>query len=429
MTQEELREIFKKDFEKKDFEEYISKMKYNENASKQDLAIFIVPNIYLANWIKTKYKKKIENIFEKYTNVIPEIRLIPQTQKKSIKNTKQIIQKTETLLNSSYTFETFICGESNQFAYEIAKQISEEQAENYNPVLFYGGTGLGKTHLLNAIGNKVIERNKIIIYVTAEQFLNDYITKIQNNTMDIFREKYRNCDYLLIDDVQFFGGKEKIQEEFFHTFNDLHSKKKQIVMTADKSLKLIVGLEERLRSRFEWGVTADIQPPGLETKIEIIKQKCQINKINVDKDVIEFLASNIGDNIRQIEGVIINLNTRKAISGIEINLAAAKNAIKDIKKETRENVPIERIIEVVAKNYNIKPSEITSKNRHKNIAKARRVVIYLCRKVMPNSMKIISQSLNMKDHSSVSKAINTIEKEIKENPSLIHYIEEIKNQL
>lgn len=429
MTQKEFEEIFKKEFEEADFRVYISKMKYNENSSKQDLIVFCVPNIFLTNWIQTNYSDKILNIIEKYYNIRPQIRFVLETQKKNVKTSKQVIQKIETILNPSYTFDTFICGESNKFAYEIAKQISEKQAKNYNPVLFYGGTGLGKTHLLNAIGNRVIEKNKIIIYVTAEQFMNDYVSRLQNNSMEKFREKYRNCDYLLIDDVQFFSGKQQIQEEFFHTFNDLHSKNKQIVMTADKSLKQIIGLEERLKSRFEWGITADIQPPGLETKIEIIKQKCVINRIDISQDVIEFLASNVGENIRQIEGLIIKLNAQSLLFGQTITLTSAKNALKDTQKESFENISIDNIIKTVAKEFNIKPSEISSKNKHKNIAKARRIVIYLSRQIIPNSMTMIAQSLNMKDHSAVSKAISTINKEIQENPSLKLLIDEIKNKL
>ncbi len=429
MILQNIDEIFKNEFEKEEYHNYISKIKFNENSSKQDFIVFIVPNIFLANWIKTKYSKKILNIFEKYFNIQPEIRFIPESQKKNVKSSKQIIQKTETILNPSYTFETFICGESNKFAYEIAKQITDKQAKNYNPVLFYGGTGLGKTHLLNAIGNKVIEKNKIVIYVTAEQFMNDFVARLQNNSMEKFREKYRNCDYLLIDDVQFFGGKQQIQEEFFHTFNDLHSKNKQIVMTADKSLRQIIGLEERLKSRFEWGITADIQPPGLETKIEIIKQKCIINRIEIDKDIIEYLASNVGENIRQIEGLIIKLNAQSLLFGQTITLASAKNTLKDTQKENHENITIDNIIKAVAKEFNIKPSEIASKNKHKNIAKARRIVIFLSRKIIPNSMAVIAQSLNMKDHSAVSKAITTINKEIEENPAIKLLIDEIRNKL
>lgn len=429
MTNQTLQELFKREFDSNEYQTILSKIKYLEKSQDNDVVTLLAPNIFVEKWVKTNYSEKITNIFEKNFNFSPEIRIITEHKKNNVKSLKQFIQKTETLLNSSYIFDTFIQGESNRFAYEIAKQVCEKQGKVYNPVLFYGGTGLGKTHLLNAIGNKVIQKNKVVIYITAEQFLNDYISKLQNNNMEKFREKYRNCDYLLIDDVQFFGGKQQIQEEFFHTFNDLHSKNKQIVMTADKSLKQIIGLEERLKSRFEWGITADIQPPGLETKIEIIKQKCIINHIEINKEIIEYLASNVGENIRQIEGLIIKLNAQSLLFGQEITLSMAQNAIKDTQKETSDNISIEDIIKVVAKEFNLKPSEISSKSKTKTVAKARRIVIFLARQIIPNSMAMIAQSLNMKDHSAVSKAIASVNKEIEENPALQLMINEIKNKL
>lgn len=428
MTQKNLDEIFSKAFEKKEYQDYISKARFNENSYTPELAIFIVPNIFLANWIKTKYEEKMLILIEKHFNVKPELRFILETQKRSVRSSKQVSQNAEAILNPSYTFETFICGESNEFAYKIAKTISEKQAKIYNPVLLYGGTGLGKTHLLNAIGNEVIKKNKIVIYVTAEQFLNDYTARLLSNSMEKFREKYRKCDYLLIDDVQFFGGKEKIQDEFFHTFNELHSKSKQIVMTSDKNPNHITGLEERLKSRFEWGILADIQPPGIKTKIEIIKQKCVINKIHIDNDIIEHIATNVGENIRQIEGLIIRLNAHSSLLRETITLESVKNALKDIQKQNT-HITIDGIIKATAKRFNIKPSEIQSKSRQKEIAKARRVVIFLSKKHMLNSMTIVAQSLNMKDHSAVSKALKQINKEIEEIPATKLLISEIESQL
>ncbi|PAF53042.1 chromosomal replication initiation protein DnaA [Helicobacter sp. 13S00482-2] len=420
----------KKEITEVEYSTYISKMKYDENASKSDLVVFIVPNIYIANWIKTKYSEQIAHLFEIYRKIKPEIRIIVESQKKDVKSLKTPGNKPQVknILNPSYTFDSFIVGESNKFAYEIAKKISEKKAEAYNPVWIYGGTGLGKTHILNAIGNSVSEKNKTVIYVTAEQFLNDFLTRIQNNTMDRFRDKYRNCDYLLIDDVQFFGGKEKIQEEFFHTFNELHSKKSQIVMTSDKTPKQILGLEERLKSRFEWGMIADIQPPGLETKIAIIIQKCRLNQIEIDKEIINYLASNI-NNVRQIEGIILKLNAQASIIGQNISLTMAKNAIKDTQKENLENITLENIIKTVSKELNIKPSEIKSKSRNKTIANARRIVIYLGRTLTPNSMPHLAQFLNMKDHSSVSKAMKMITTEITENINTKMMIDEMKKKI
>lgn len=431
MIENDILNDLKNEISEAEYSAYISKMKYDENASRSDLMVFIVPNIYIANWIKTKYSEKISRLFEIYKRIKPEIRIIVESQKKDVKSLKMPGNKPQirSILNPSYTFDSFVVGESNRFVYEIAKKISLKQAEAYNPVWIYGGTGLGKTHILNAIGNSVLDKNKTVIYVTAEQFLNDFLTRIQNHTMDRFRDKYRNCDYLLIDDVQFFGGKEGVQEEFFHTFNELHDKKKQIVMTSDKTPKQILGLEERLKSRFEWGMIADIQPPGLETKIAIIIQKCRLNQIEIDTEIINYLASNINDNIRQIEGIILKLNAQASIIGQNINLTMAKNAIKDTQKENLENITLENIIKIVSKELNIKPSEIKSKSRNKTTANARRIVIYLARTLTPNSMPHLAQFLNMKDHSSVSKAMKMITTEIAQNINTKMMLDEMKNKI
>lgn len=431
MIENDILNDLKNEISEAEYSAYISKMKYDENASRSDLMVFIVPNIYIANWIKTKYSEKISRLFEIYKKIKPEIRIIVESQKKDVKSFKTPGNKPQirSILNPSYTFDSFVVGESNRFVYEIAKKISLKQAEAYNPVWIYGGTGLGKTHILNAIGNSVMDKNKTVIYVTAEQFLNDFLTRIQNHTMDRFRDKYRNCDYLLIDDVQFFGGKEGVQEEFFHTFNELHDKKKQIVMTSDKTPKQILGLEERLKSRFEWGMIADIQPPGLETKIAIIIQKCRLNQIEIDTEIINYLASNINDNIRQIEGIILKLNAQASIIGQNINLTMAKNAIKDTQKENLENITLENIIKIVSKELNIKPSEIKSKSRNKTTANARRIVIYLARTLTPNSMPHLAQFLNMKDHSSVSKAMKMITTEIAQNINTKMMLDEMKNKI
>lgn len=416
-----------------EYDTYISKLKFDENASKSDLKVFTAPNIFLAKWIENKFLQEIISLFEKFTQNKPEVKIIVESKKQNVKNSQsQQIQKkiiTKTFLNPSYTFSSFVVGDSNKFAFEISKIVSQIQAKQYNPVLLYGGTGLGKTHLLNAIGNAVVNQNKNVIYVTAEQFLNDYMARINNNTMDRFREKYRTCDYLLIDDVQFFGGKEKIQEEFFHTFNELHNNFKQIVMTSDKAPKKILGLEERLKSRFEGGFCVDIIPPEFETKIAIIQQKCQINGIYLDEETIHFIASHINDNIRQIEGILIKLNAQASIMGQDITIKMARNAIKESLEENNENITLEKIIKMVSKALNIKPSEIKSKSRTKQVAEARRYVIYLARSLTPNSMPVLAKELNMKDHSAISKAYKKMQEEIEESLHTKSIIDEIKSKI
>lgn len=430
MIGDEILEQLKNEVTNYEYETYISQMKYDAEASKSDLAVFYVPNLFLVSWIQTKYADKIAHLFEVGTHILPEVKICVKSQQKDVK-TQQKIQKvsvTKTFLNPSYTFESFVIGESNKFAFSIAQAVAQHQANKYNPVLIYGGTGLGKTHLLNAIGNQASLEGKNVIYVTAEQFLNDYMNHINMKTMDRFREKYRKCDYLLIDDIQFFGGKDRTQDEFFHTFNELHNNQKQIVMTSDQHPRKIQGLEERLKSRFEWGISADIIPPEIETKIAIVKQKCSINSINIDEETTNFIASNIS-NVRQIEGVLIKLNAQASIMGQQINLKMAKNAIKDTIKENHENITLDKIINQVARVLNIKPSEIKSKSRTKNVANARRYVIYLARLLTPNSMPVLAKELNMKDHSAISKAYKKIEQEMEENLSIKAIIEDIKTKI
>lgn len=404
-----------------EFSTYISLMKYDENASKSNLAVFMVPNPYIEKWIKSKYTDKIKHIFEIHTKTKTDIKIIVAKDKQNVKNYRQKIQKSQsqTLLNSQQTFDNFVEGNSNKSALIIAKSVAEHQAKSYNPVLLYGHTGLGKTHLLCAIGNAAIEREKNVIYMTTEEFLNEWQKHLKQRTMDTFRDKYRECDYLLIDDVQFLGGKGGLQEEFFNTFEALHKNNKQIVMTSDKLPKQIQGLEDRLRSRFEGGMMMEIQPPEIETKIRIIEQKCRDNKINMEKDIINFLAENINENVRQIESIILKLSFHHSMTNQPFSIPMAKNVIKEIQKESNEEISLEKIIETIAKECNIKPSEIISKSRKTQIVQARHLVIYLTRTLSNiDSMSMLAQKLNMKDHSAISKAFTQITKKIEQDKDL-----------
>ena len=339
------------------------------------------------------------------------------------------IKAQSSLLNPSYTFENFVVGDSNQFAFLSAKAVSEQLGKIYNPLFIYGPTGLGKTHLLQSVGNFCLNGGKMVICVTSEQFITDFTYNLNNHSMERFREKYRNCDVLLIDDVQFLGKTDKIQEEFFHTFNELHAKNGQIVMTSDRQPKLLKGFEDRLRTRFEWGIIADITPPELDTKIAIIKKKCEFDKIYLDKDVINYIATNMGDNIREIESAIINLNAYARLMRQVITLEFAKNILRDQIKEKRENINLENIVEIVSKELNVKPSEMKSKSRSKNIVEARRIVIYLAKNLTPNSMPQIAQFFNMKDHSAVSHSIKKINELIETNEYFKVRVEELKNKI
>ena len=339
------------------------------------------------------------------------------------------IKAQSSLLNPSYTFDSFVRGDSNQYAFITSKTAAEQPGKCYNPLFIYGPTGLGKTHLLQSVGNYCLNNGKIVIYITSEQFITDFTYHLNSHSMERFREKYRNCDVLLIDDVQFLGKTDKIQEEFFHTFNELHSKKGQIVMTSDRQPKMLKGFEDRLRTRFEWGIIADITPPELETKIAIIQKKCEFDKIELNSDVVSYIATNMGDNIREIESAIINLNAYAMLMRQKITLEFAKNILRDQIKEKRENINLEDIIEIVSKELNIKPSNIKSKSRSANIVEARRIVIYLAKNLTLNSMPQIASYFGMKDHSAVSHNIKKINELIEDNEYFKIRIEELKNKI
>ncbi|WP_314990379.1 chromosomal replication initiator protein DnaA [uncultured Campylobacter sp.] len=432
MVANEVLELLSKEILPSEFECYIKQLKFNEKSSNSTNVVFNAPNEIIAKFIQTKYASKIAHLFEVKTGQKPVINVLAATKTQS-KPAKKVdvkeIKAQSSLLNPSYTFENFVVGDSNQFAFLSAKAVSEQPGKIYNPLFIYGPTGLGKTHLLQSVGNFCLNGGKMVICVTSEQFITDFTYNLNNHSMERFREKYRNCDVLLIDDVQFLGKTDKIQEEFFHTFNEIHAKNGQIVMTSDRQPKLLKGFEDRLRTRFEWGIIADITPPELDTKIAIINKKCEFDKIYLGTDVINYIATNMGDNIREIESAIINLNAYARLMRQEITLEFAKNILRDQIKEKRENINLENIVEIVSKEINVKPSEMKSKSRSKNIVEARRIVIYLAKNLTPNSMPQIAQFFNMKDHSAVSHSIKKINELIETNEYFKVRVEELKNKI
>jgi chromosomal replication initiator protein len=425
----------KNEISNKDWNRYMKTLIYDEEASRSNIAQFYAPNILMARWIKTKYQFQLAHLFEIETNVKPKI-IISLNQKKPTngaqkqqKNSEQRTQSKSTLLNPSFTFESFIIGDSNQFAYTTSKSVAEKPGAIYNPLFLYGGVGLGKTHLIQAIGNHQIALGKKVIYTTFEQFMNKFTSHLRSQTMDRFREHFRECDVLIIDDIQFLSGKEQTQEEFFHTFNELHQAKKQIIITSDRQPNKIAGLVDRLRSRFEWGLMADIQPPGLETKIAIIKKKCEIDGINLNQDIINFIASNMGNNIREIEGAIIKLNAYSGLMNQELTLEFAHNVIKDQLAEKQTNITIDDIVDLVSKEMNIKLSDIKSKKRTQTVVKARRIAIYLARDLTPNSMPQIAVYFGMKDHTAVSHAMKKINEIIQTDENFKLILEEFSTKI
>ncbi len=433
MTSKEFLQIIEKEANPADYKKYLKQLTYKKISSDDSLAVFEVSNKYIASWIKSKFTPVIQQCFEVYDGTKPDVEIKITGEKKS---KKEIISEKaknntaeSTILNPSYTFDSFVVGTSNQMAYNASLAVANKPGIQYNPLFLYGGTGLGKTHLLQAIGNNAIENGRTVIYVTIEQFMNDFTFSIKNKNMEHFRSKYRKCDVLLIDDIQFLSGKEQTQEEFFHTFNELHNAKKQIVMTSDRLPSQIAGLVDRLKSRFEWGLTADIQLPGLETKIAIIEKKSELNGIVLTKEIINYIATNLDNSIRELEGVLIRINASASLLNQEINLELAQNLLKEQIKEKKENIKLPDIISLVATELNIKPSDIKSKKRTATVANARRVVIYLTRELTHNSMPDIAKFLGMKDHSSISKNIQKTNELIETDENFKLIIQNLKNKI
>jgi chromosomal replication initiator protein len=313
-------------------------------------------------------------------------------------------------LNPRYSFETFVVGSCNQFAHAAALAVADSPSKTYNPLYIYGGVGLGKTHLMCAIGHRVKDQNRHLrlMYISAEKFMNELINAIRYDQTMMFREKYRSIDLLLIDDIQFIAGKERTQEEFFHTFNALYDGQKQIVISSDCPPREIPTLEERLHSRFEWGLIADIQPPDLETKIAILRKKAETEKIDLPDNVALFMAGKIKSNIRELEGSLVRLTALSSLKGESINLTLAQEALKNIVEEEARAITIETIQKVVADFYNLKVADLKSKTNSRNIAVPRQIAMYLCKTLTRASLPEIGREFGGKHHTTVLHSINKI---------------------
>ncbi len=432
MTTKDFLNLLRQEVTTNDYDKFLQQLIYKKSSSSDELVVFEVPNKFIANYIKTKFSTIIKDIFKTDSGVKPAIEIKIAGERRRTKgqildDLKNTQSENTTLLNPSFTFESFVVGSSNNMAFTASKAVAEKNGILYNPLFIYGGTGIGKTHLLQAIGNDAIEKGKVVIYVTSEQFMNAFTFSLKNKNPEHFRNTYRNCDVLLIDDIQFLSGKEATQEEFFHTFNELHTAKKQIILTADKLPSQIAGLEERLQSRFEWGLMTDIKVPELETKIAIIEKKSELNGINLSKDVINYIATNFDNSIRAIEGVLIQIRATADLLSQEINLELVQNLLKDQIKEIKDNIKITDIITVVARELNIKPSDLKTK-RTANAVTARRIVIFLARELTHNSMQDIAKNLGVKDHSAISKNITKANELIEKDENFRLLLENLKNK-
>ncbi len=335
-------------------------------------------------------------------------------------------------MNPRNTFDTFVVGSNNQFAHGAAMAVAKTPAKTYNPFFVYGGSGLGKTHLLQAIGHYVINNQKAarVVYLSSEQFTNEFIDAIQHGTLVKFRKKYRYADILMIDDIQFLGGKERSQEEFFHTFNTLHDGHKQIVLSSDRPASEIEKLEQRLVSRFEWGMTAELQPPDIETRIAILKKKAESLNIALDPWVIEFLADRIRNNVRRLEGALMRVASYKSLSDREITREVIENLLRDIfQEQARRAVTIEQIQRKVAEHFDVRLADMTSKRRPANIAFPRQVAMFLSRELTNCSLCDIGDAFGGKDHGTVIHACKLVKRRIEEDEQTRHVIRLLDSQL
>lgn len=338
-------------------------------------------------------------------------------------------------LNPKYVFDSFVVGNSNRMAHAASLAVAEAPAQAYNPLFLYGNSGLGKTHLMHSIAHFILDKNPEakVLYVTSETFTNELINSIQNNKNEEFRNKYRNIDVLLIDDIQFISKKEGTQEEFFHTFNALHESNKQIIISSDRPPKEIKTLEDRLRNRFEWGLIADIQPPDYETRNAILRKKAERDNLEVPNDVMAYIAKNIVSNIRELEGALNRIVAYAKLTNQDISIALAENSLKDIFSENA-SAPLttDLIQEIVANHYNIRVEDIQGSKKPKNIAFPRQVSMYLCRKLLDISLPKIGESFGGRDHTTVIHAISKIEKQMESDPALqktlLQLEKEIKGQ-
>ena len=334
-------------------------------------------------------------------------------------------------LNPRYTFDRFIVGAGNQFAQAASYAVANDPAKSYNPLFLYGGVGLGKTHLLNAIGILTQERHPgvRVCYITAEKFTNELVFCLRTNRMPDFKEKYRNVDMLLVDDVQFIAGKQRTQEEFFHTFNDLYSSRGQIVVSSDKFPKEIPDLEERIQSRFEWGLVADIQPPDLETRIAILNRKAEGDQIPLPPDVALFLATMIKNNIRELEGSLIRIGAHASLTKREINMDLAREVLSRLLESSVREISPDAILKAVSEHFGVKVSDLRSGRKHKVVALPRQIAMFLMREMTKSSFPDIGQRFGGRDHSTVMYAVKMIEKKTKEDVSLRNSIETLRKSI
>lgn len=410
-----------------------------------------VPNDFTKEWFETRYRDQIIKALKEITSDDHRVSFVitsdfqDQTEHESPedyisqtadftssqKEDDQLKNKFISSFNPRYTFDSFVVGACNRLSHAASLAVAESPARAYNPLFIYGGVGLGKTHLLHAIGQYTLINHGFsrVFYFSSEKFTNEFINAIRDNKTLEFRNKYRHMDVLLIDDVQFLAGKEQTQEEFFHTFNALHDNNKQIIISSDRPPKEIPTLEDRLRSRFEWGLITDLQPPDLETRTAILKKKARSDGIDIPDQVIQYIAGKVMTNIRELEGALIRIVAYASLSETPVTLELTEAALQDIIFTRQKNITVTKIIEATAESFDLKPEEVRSRKRTQNIALTRQVAMYLCRMLTDLSLPKIGEEFGGRDHTTVLHAFKKIDTLITKNSDFKHRLELIKNNI
>ncbi len=434
-------EALQKKVSKPSYETWLQATK--AHSLEKDAFIIMAPNDFTRNWLEGHYLGLIHDTIYDLIGEDLEIKLvIPEDQMEILenqppeedgkKNNSSTQEYTQHLLNPKYTFDTFVIGSGNRFAHAASLAVAEAPAKAYNPLFLYGGVGLGKTHLMHAIGHYVLQHkpNAKVAYLTSETFVNEFINSIRDNKADAFRNKYRSIDVLLIDDIQFLAGKESTQEEFFHTFNTLHEESKQIIISSDRPPKEIPTLEDRLRSRFEWGLITDITPPDLETRIAILRKKAKADGLNIPNEVMLYIANQIDSNIRELEGALTRVVAYSSLSNRDINADLAAEALRDIIPGAKPKIlVIKDIQQAVADVFHVKMEDFKAKKRTKSIAFPRQVAMYLSRELTDSSLPKIGEEFGGRDHTTVIHAHEKISKLLAADAQLQRQVTEIEELL
>ncbi len=434
---ENVYELLKDSINRQSFDTWLAPIDFV--SYEQDTLILKAKSKFYSDWIEQNYTELISNKAEAVVGKPVKVKIIVEEEKTQIITNKQIspsnkayANKNSGHLNDSYVFDNFVIGNSNQFACSAAQAVAEAPGKTkFNPLLIYGGAGLGKTHLVQAIGHYVQKnlRDAKIYYTTSEQFTFDFIESIKNNKIAELSNYYRSADVLLMDDIQFFIGKDRTQEEFFHIFNTLYQNNKQIVLSSDRAPKDLQGMEERLVSRFQWGLFVDIQPPDKETRIAIIKKKTEKEGIEIDGEVANFIADNVSSNIRELEGSIIRLIAYSTMVKKDVNVELAREILKINTTNVKKRISVDDIVEKVSKFYDVLESSIRGKGRNKEIVLPRMVSMYLAKQLTTYSLKSIGAQFGGRDHSTVIHSIQTVEEKIGMDNSFKNEVENIKKEL